>query len=213
MAGRTVSNGYGVEHKRLRAEWKPHVDRLEVDCWRCGELIIPNPDILGEGWDLGHDDEERGIYHGPEHVSCNRATNGPSRATATTGRKQERPSRRWVLDGCALDANLARLCPICGAVCTRYRTCSRACGVELRRRNAPPPLVKTPKQFEPQECAECASTFTPTVSNQVTCSRVCGSDRNRRRNREHYQNDPTYHAVTLERAKQRRERQDKMESF
>ena len=214
MAGRTVSHGYGIEHRRTRADWKPYVDRLEVDCWRCGELIIPDYTVLGDGWDLGHDDYDRSIYRGPEHVNCNRATNRPDRATTTAGRKQDRRPRRWVVDECMLDANLARLCPICGAVCTRYRTCSRTCGVELRRRNAPPPVVKTPKQFEPQECAVCASMFTPRMSTQVVCSPACAFTRQRRQMRERYRNDPVYRAASIERAKQRqRNLRDKTASF
>jgi hypothetical protein len=38
-----------------------------VCCWRCGELIAP-----WQAWDLGHDDDDRRRYQGPEHASCNR---------------------------------------------------------------------------------------------------------------------------------------------
>ena len=40
-----------------------------VACARCGRLI--NPD---EAWDMGHDDENRSVHIGPEHVRCKRAT-------------------------------------------------------------------------------------------------------------------------------------------
>lgn len=80
--------GYGTAHKRLRAWWKPKVHTLTVNCWRCGDLIIPDLSIKGEGWDLGHDDEDRSKYHGPEHVACNRATR--------SHRREPAPSR-WVL--------------------------------------------------------------------------------------------------------------------
>jgi hypothetical protein len=40
-----------------------------VDCWRCGERILP-----GAKWDLGHDDLDRSITRGPEHRLCNRRT-------------------------------------------------------------------------------------------------------------------------------------------
>jgi hypothetical protein len=63
--GRTVANGYGAEHKRMRRRWAPLVEAGGVVCWRCGEPIAP-----GGPWDLGHD---RGVHRGPEHVRCNRS--------------------------------------------------------------------------------------------------------------------------------------------
>jgi hypothetical protein len=42
-----------------------------VKCWRCGERIDP-----GSDWHLGHDDENRSRYRGPEHARCNTATAG-----------------------------------------------------------------------------------------------------------------------------------------
>jgi hypothetical protein len=70
--GTTSERGYGSEHKRLRAQWAPRVERGEVACARCHLLIVP-----GEAWDLGHLDHDRTRYAGPEHASsCNRATAG-----------------------------------------------------------------------------------------------------------------------------------------
>jgi hypothetical protein len=63
--------GYGKRHKRLRAAWAPQVAAGGVCCARCGEPIV-----LGEPWDLGHDDYDRTKYRGPEHRACNRATAG-----------------------------------------------------------------------------------------------------------------------------------------
>ena len=65
----TTERGYGNEHQRLRKVWAPHVERGEVRCARCGRLIQP-----GTPWDLGHDDNDRSVYSGPEHRRCNRRT-------------------------------------------------------------------------------------------------------------------------------------------
>jgi predicted nucleic acid-binding Zn ribbon protein len=64
-----AERGYGREHFRLRAAWKPQVATGTVACARCGELIAP-----GERWDLDHDDNDRSSYLGPSHARCNRAT-------------------------------------------------------------------------------------------------------------------------------------------
>lgn len=70
MLGRTISNGYGKEHKRLRAEYAQRMaDGETFRCWRCTRWVDPD-----RPWDLGHDDWDRSVYRGPEHVACNRAT-------------------------------------------------------------------------------------------------------------------------------------------
>lgn len=70
--GTTAARGYGAEHQRMRASWAPLVSAGQVTCWRCGEPIEP-----GTPWDLGHDDQDRGITRGPEHAyRCNRRTAG-----------------------------------------------------------------------------------------------------------------------------------------
>ena len=68
---RTVANGYGARHKKLREHYRRPVATGTVRCARCGGLIAP-----GEPFDLGHDDFDRSRYAGPEHVKCNRATAG-----------------------------------------------------------------------------------------------------------------------------------------
>lgn len=64
-------NAYGWDHRRLRAQLAGLVALGRVKCWRCEKLIQP-----WQAWDLGHDDEDRSRYRGPEHRRCNRATNG-----------------------------------------------------------------------------------------------------------------------------------------
>jgi hypothetical protein len=81
--------GYGYEHRRKRKLWIPRVERGEVVCPRCEQLIVP-----GEPWDLGHDDEDRRIYAGPEHERCNRATAGRGPA-ARRSAPRRLTSRDW----------------------------------------------------------------------------------------------------------------------
>lgn len=62
---------YGWLHQRIRASWAPLVAAGGVLCARCKLPIDP-----GEPFDLGHDDNQEGVYSGPEHRACNRATSG-----------------------------------------------------------------------------------------------------------------------------------------
>ena len=64
--GTTQERGYGARHEALRVKWAPIVERGEGVCWRCERAIDP-----AGGWHLGHDDDDRSIYRGPEHVDCN----------------------------------------------------------------------------------------------------------------------------------------------
>jgi hypothetical protein len=73
----TVDRGYGGEHQRLRRRWRREVELGGVRCARCGFPIVP-----GEPWDLGHNDDDRRFYNGPEHRKCNRQTAARSRRTS-----------------------------------------------------------------------------------------------------------------------------------
>lgn len=64
---KTKARGYGGVHKRERQRWARAVERGEVDCAHCRQLIEPD-----EPWDLGHVDDDRTRYAGPEHTRCNR---------------------------------------------------------------------------------------------------------------------------------------------
>jgi hypothetical protein len=66
--GGTTQRGYGPEHRKLRAETQRTVDNGEATCWRCGHPITPE-----QPWDLGHNDNDRTRYAGPEHQHCNRS--------------------------------------------------------------------------------------------------------------------------------------------
>lgn len=89
----TTERGYGAAHQLLRKRWAPVVARGGVRCARCHRLIPPDAP-----WDLGHDDQDRSRYSGPEHSRCNRATE--ARKAARQGHQagpgsEDRYSRVW----------------------------------------------------------------------------------------------------------------------
>lgn len=67
----TTDRGYNAAHKARRKREAKNVEAGKAICWRCTQPIGPE-----EPWDLGHDDNDRTKYMGPEHVRCNRATKG-----------------------------------------------------------------------------------------------------------------------------------------
>lgn len=112
--GSPGERGYGPEHRAARAlflsRWTPG-----DPCARCFE-----PMLEGEPLDLDHADD-RGAYLGLAHAECNRGH-------IPVGGRRPPASRRG-----------RHPCPICGASFLPSRggrTCSRACGAEMRRRNA-----------------------------------------------------------------------------
>ncbi|MGW0043461.1 hypothetical protein [Rhodococcus sp. NPDC003348] len=75
VRGTTTERGYGHTHQQLRERWRPAVEAGRVRCARCHRPIA-----TGSPWDLGHRDEDRRRYAGPEHEACNRATAARRRA-------------------------------------------------------------------------------------------------------------------------------------
>lgn len=70
--GNSNQRGYGYAHQELRKAFVPEHKAGTLICWRCREVIPPD-----EPFDLGHDDDDRTIYRGPEHANhCNRAAAG-----------------------------------------------------------------------------------------------------------------------------------------
>ena len=77
---------YGTAHRQLHKRWARKVERGEVFCSRCGELIDPR-----DRWDLDHVDGGGPMdYHGPPHARCNRATN-----RRAADRFMDRTTRIW----------------------------------------------------------------------------------------------------------------------
>ena len=67
--GRRQQRGYDAKHGQLKREYQGDMDSGVVfTCWRCLEPVDPKQ------WCLGHCDDDRSRYHGPEHPACNYAT-------------------------------------------------------------------------------------------------------------------------------------------
>lgn len=80
----TRQRGYGGHHRRHRLKAKRWVDTGTAHCWRCGGWIDPR-----SAWHLGHDDDDRSLYRGPEHERCNTSAAGK--------RSVVKPLSRWEL--------------------------------------------------------------------------------------------------------------------
>jgi hypothetical protein len=83
----STDRGYGTEHRNRRKREAQRIKAGNVNCWRCGQPIPA--DAPSDAWDLGHDDNDRTKYMGPEHRACNRATS-THKAMAVVD-----DSRRW----------------------------------------------------------------------------------------------------------------------
>lgn len=74
--GTAAQRGYDQPHRTLRADWQRRLDAgLVVHCWRCAECDVVTI-IDPKAWTLGHCDDDRSTYHGPECPPCDYATSG-----------------------------------------------------------------------------------------------------------------------------------------
>lgn len=79
--GTTSERGYGPDHRKLRKQLEPLVASGQAICWRCSRRLKP-----GQKWDLGHADEDRTIYRGPEHALARDCPAGGNRAVKRADR-------------------------------------------------------------------------------------------------------------------------------
>lgn len=65
--GSRIARGYDAKHVRESNAYRQRIrDGETLTCWRCGEPITNPADCV-----RGHDDHDRDIVRGPEHVHCN----------------------------------------------------------------------------------------------------------------------------------------------
>jgi hypothetical protein len=90
---KTAARGYGGEHQRLRAQWKPTVDAGQAWCHAAICLQPARWIQPGTPWHLGHT-PDRTAWTGPEHALCNDADGG--RRSRMHGRTRPwQTSRQW----------------------------------------------------------------------------------------------------------------------
>lgn len=160
----TNATAYGWKHQTRREELLPAA--IGTDCPLCGYEMR-----IGQALDLDHSvplaDDPASVGDRIVHAECNR------KAGARNHRNRQ--------------ARVPRTCVICGLEFfpshSSQRACGRPCGVELRRRNLPPPKQRIPVQYD-RQCSECLAAFTTNRSNKFTCSPECVRDRVVRRVRE-----------------------------
>jgi hypothetical protein len=92
--GTTAQRGYGREHARRRARWKPLVDAGQVMCHAVICLKSTRQIWPGTPWHLGHT-PDRTAWTGPEHEQCNESE-AAIRGNRARGRTRAwQTSRRW----------------------------------------------------------------------------------------------------------------------
>jgi len=176
--GTTAQRGLGTAHqadkKRLKA-----LHRDGDPCWRCGQPMYKWQDL-----DRDHIvDRALGGANGPAvlaHASCNRSAgarlSNQIRPQSTTG--STAPGRDTICRTCGKRYwYAARPCEICGAHYHPYnstqRSCSRACGVVVQRRNR---IANgwIPKADRPKPARPVREPYAPRSSVAYYTCRYCG---------------------------------------
>jgi hypothetical protein len=178
--GTTTERGYGGSHvaerKRRVASFQPG-----DPCAECGQPMEAPAELL----DVPHDHVNGGYKPGLAHASCNRA-DGASRSNQTQPRMILAVGGDVICATCSKPYHYAaRSCEICGAHYHpnhgRQRSCSRACGAAVYRRDRiasgwiPPELRPTPVKVprKPREPREPKNGWPRTPLRFYDC-RICG---------------------------------------
>jgi ribosomal protein S27AE len=195
-AGTTTQRGLGSDHQKLR---KHKLATLQdgTPCRRCGHSRYhPQRCPYGPCWqctlDLGHATDRVFGGQGPrelEHRKCNRSagTRLRNRLYRSIPPSQRQHSRDWTGES----RRKRRTCVICGntydANHRDQKTCGRACGLQLQRRNGTigrggrPKAAPKPKPTPTFTCRYCGVTFTGHPLRQVCQAPTCQAMRQRDR--------------------------------
>lgn len=92
--GTTTARGYGAQHQAQRAKWVPIVKAGGVMCARQGPNCTGKPLAPDQPFDMGHDDNDRSKWTGPECIPCNRGAGGHNGALVTNA-KHAMTIREW----------------------------------------------------------------------------------------------------------------------
>lgn len=93
--------------------------------------------------------------------------------------RQPRPRRHWRCEVCGRDYRRSY---------NKQRTCGRSCGVELKRREAPPRAPRLPKTMPAWICTECGTEFQG--RRRKYCGATCRQAAGRRRDLVRYGKTP-----------------------
>ena len=77
------------EHRQGRKAGQRLIDSGQAHCWRCGAHLPP-----GGPWHLGHDDNDRTVYRGPECPPCNLSAAARKGNAIRYGKRAADPPRR-----------------------------------------------------------------------------------------------------------------------
>ena len=96
--GKTAARGYGGPHRKLKEQWRPHVDVGQTWCVAgiCLEQLDGRTRWIRPGtpWNLGHT-ADRTAWTGPEHERCNKADGARRGNRMRTPSRTFTTSRRW----------------------------------------------------------------------------------------------------------------------
>lgn len=191
--GKTSDRGYGADHAGIRKR-RAAIHQIGNPCAIGGEPLLDPPELL----DLAHDHVNGGYLPG---LSCRYHNRQEG---AVRGNQQ----RQFVLAASGSNvrcktcgqpySRAAKACEVCGRhyhpTYGKQRTCSRACGVELRRRTHGGTLSSKPRPRQRtcecpsgsphtcfvrvayRNCAHCDRVFVA-VGRVLTCSADCANQR------------------------------------
>lgn len=150
----------------------------EKTCIVCGNKFIPNSNnqqICSEGCREYRRNKVQEKYYDKqaEKSQENKNTNNAKKGTKNTLNYKLNGKECIICGKKFIAKNAVQLC--CSKECSKIRKKQRNKEYSRKRREKNKKLKECKK-----ECVICGKTFTTTYNHQITCSKVCGDERNRR---------------------------------